>query len=286
MSDTKRAVIYKRVSTPEQALEGFSLDEQERKCRAAIESKGWTCIDVFTDAGESGRTMERKDLQRMIEAINAGGIDAVVVYKLDRLSRKQRDTLYIIEDILLAHDITLVSLNETLDTSTPWGRAMIGILSSFNQMESETIQMRTTMGREAKAKEGGYAGGKPPIGYRASEGQLVVVPEEAEIVRLVYKLRREYDMTLVEIANELNKRGFRTKKGFEFRHSAIQTILKNEPTYRGFYQYGKDAKTEGQHEAILGADEYLESSQITRKLGVEEIPTSENKKASKKIKLT
>ena len=249
MTEKKNACVYTRVSTTEQAVEGYSIEEQDRMCKAAIESKGWTYIKTFSDPGISGRTMKREGLQDMIEAINNGDIQAVVIYKLDRLSRKQRDTMTIIEDVFLKNDVALVSLNETLDTSTPWGRAMIGILSSFNQMESENIQQRTLMGREAKANEGGYAGGKPPLGYKADNGELVIVPEEAEIVRLVFRLRQEGG-TLIGIADELNKRGFRTRRGLEFKHSAVQTILNNEQTYRGSYRYGKSGG-EGKHEAIL-----------------------------------
>lgn len=249
MFNIKKACVYIRVSTQEQANEGFSIEEQERMCKAAIESKGWSYVGTYSDPGISGRTMNRPGLQDMIKDINNHKIEAVVIYKLDRLSRKQRDTMTIIEDIFLQNDIALISLNETLDTSTPWGRAMIGILSSFNQMESENIQIRTMMGREAKVKEGGYAGGKPPIGYRADNGELVIVPEEAEIVRLVFKLRAEGG-TMIGIADELNKRGYRTKKGKEFKHSAVQTILNNEETYRGHYRYGSGS-VEKQHEAIL-----------------------------------
>ena len=243
---TKRACVYTRVSTDEQ-VNGFSLDEQERMCRAGIESKGWQYVRTYSDPGISGRTMHRPGLQEMIGDIRGGKIDAVFIYKLDRLSRKQRDTMEIIEDVFVKGNIVLVSLNETLDTSTPWGRAMIGILSSFNQMESENIQMRTAMGRKAKA---GYAGGKPPIGYRVADGELVIVPEEAEIVRLVFDLRKKGG-TLVGIADELNRRGYTTKSGNKFLHSAVQTILNNEQTYRGTYRYGKGAETVGQHEAIL-----------------------------------
>lgn len=266
MFENKRAYVYTRVSTPEQALEGYSIDEQDKKCRAAIESKGWTYVNTFTDPGVSGRTMNREGLKKLITAINAGEVDAVIIYKLDRLSRKQRDTMTIIEDVFLANDVTLVSLNETLDTSTPWGRAMIGILSSFNQMESENIQARTAMGREAKANEGGYAGGKPPIGYRADNGNLVIVPEEAKIVRLVFKLRKE-GKTLIGISDELNQLGYRTKKGLEFKHSAIQTILNNEETYRGSYRYGKGDKHEGQHEAILTDEPIEEPTSLFSKSG-------------------
>lgn len=249
-----KACVYTRVSTSEQAMEGYSIEEQERMCKAAIVSKGWEYIGTYSDPGISGRTMDRLGLQKMIRAIERGEVQAVVIYKLDRLSRKQRDTMTIIEDIFLENDVDLVSLNETLDTSTPWGRAMIGILSSFNQMESENIQMRTAMGKEAKATKGGYAGGKPPLGYKSVNGELVVVEEEAEIVRLIYKLRKD-GMTMVNIAEELNKRGLKTKQGNEFRHSAIQGILNNKEMYLGHYRYGIGHFFKNHHDAIIKEDD-------------------------------
>ena len=250
MYEMKKACVYTRVSTDAQGEDGkVSLPEQERMAKACIESKGWRYIRTYEDNGYSGRTTDRPALQQMLSDIEKGEIDAVVIYKLDRLSRKQRDTLSIIEEFLLKNEVDLVSLNETLDTSSPWGRAMIGVLSSFNQLESENIAMRTAMGRYATAREGGYAGGKPPLGYRAVEGHLVIVPEEAEIVRLVFALRSE-GKTLQGITDELNKRGYRSKKGNEFKHSAIQTILNNEDTYRGNYKYGKES-CENTHEPIL-----------------------------------
>ena len=249
MFERKKACIYTRVSTDEQARTGYSLEEQERMCKAAIESKGWEYIGTYSDPGVSGRTMARAGLQKMLAGIEAKEIEAVVVYKLDRLSRKQKDTMMILEDVILPNDTALISLNETLDTSTPWGRGMIGILCAFNQMESETIAQRTKMGREAKAAKGGYAGGKPPIGYRSVNGELEIVPEEAEIVRYVFKRRAEGG-TLLGITKELNDRGYRTKAGKEFKHSAIQTILANEDTYRGSYRYGK-VGSDNSHEPIL-----------------------------------
>ena len=155
--------------------------------------------------------------------------------------------MMLIEDVLMKHDVALVSLNETLDTSTPWGRAMIGILSSFNQMESENIQERTKMGRAAK---GGYAGGKPPFGYKPVNGELVIDPAEAEVVRLIFALRKR-NVPLQKIADELNDRGYKSRTGKEFRHSAVQSILKNEETYRGNYVYGNGEKVIGSHEPIL-----------------------------------
>jgi site-specific DNA recombinase len=238
------------VSTGAQGEEDkVSLPEQERMAKACIESKGWQYVRTYEDNGYTGRNVDRPALQEMLSDVKAGGIDAVIIFKLDRLSRKQRDTLAIIEDWLLKNNVDLVSLNETLDTSTPWGRAMIGVLSSFNQLESENIAMRTAMGRYATAREGGYAGGKPPLGYKAVNGELVVVPQEAEIVKLVFSLR-EQGMPLMGIADELNKRGFTSKKGNAFKHSAVQTILNNEQTYRGNYKYGKES-CKNTHEPIL-----------------------------------
>lgn len=254
MYEMKKACVYTRVSTTEQATEGYSIEEQERKCKAAIESKGWQYAGTYSDPGISGRTMDRPGLQSMLESISEGKVEAVFVYKLDRLSRKQKDTMTIIEDIFLKKDIALVSLNETLDTSTPWGRAMIGILSSFNQMESENIQVRTKMGRDAKANKGGYAGGKPPIGYKAVHGELVIVPEEAEIVKLVFEMRKNGG-TYVSIAEELNTLGYKTKSGGKFHHSAVQNILNNKETYLGYYKYGESSTGERTHEPILTEDE-------------------------------
>lgn len=250
MDKTLRACIYTRVSTQEQAKEGYSIEAQEARCKAAIESKGWEYAGTFSDPGVSGTSMERQGLRDMLDAVEAGEVDAVVVYKLDRLSRSQRDTLTIIEDVFKKNEIVFLSLNETLDTSTPWGLAMIGILSAFNQMECANITERMTMGRKEKAKSGGYAGGKPPLGYKSVDGELIVVPEEAEIVQLVFALRKK-GVTLIGIAEELNKQGYRTRKGQEFKHSSIQNILANEDTYKGHYRYGKNSTKMGQHEAIL-----------------------------------
>lgn len=250
MFEMKKACVYTRVSTDAQGEDGkVSLPEQERMAKACIESKGWRYIKTYEDNGYTGRNTNRPALQEMLSDVRDGKIEAIVIFKLDRLSRKQTDTMSIIENDILQHNVDLVSLNETLDTTTPWGRAMIGILSSFNQLESENIALRTTMGRYATAREGGYAGGKPPLGYKAVNGKLEIVPEEAEIIRKVFELRANR-MTMQAIADSLNQMGYRSKKGKEFKHSSIQAILANEETYRGNYRYGKEA-CENTHEPIL-----------------------------------
>jgi site-specific DNA recombinase len=245
----KKACIYTRVSTEKQDIEGYSLEEQEARCKGAITAQGWEYVGTFSDPGISGKTMERPGLKKMLHSIDAGEIDAVVVLKLDRLSRSQKDTLTIIEDTFIAKNITFVSVTETLDTSTPWGRAMIGILASFGQLERENIVQRTTMGRNAKAAQGGYAGGRPPLGYKATPEGLAVVEAEAEIVRLIFELKKQ-GYSQVRTAKELCDRGYTRRDGRPFSHSTVEVVLNNKDMYLGNWKYG-EVYIENHHEAIL-----------------------------------
>lgn len=245
-----RACIYTRVSTEKQDIEGYSIEEQERLCKGIIEAKEMEHVKTYSDPGISGKTMDRPALQEMIKAINNGEIDAVVILKLDRLSRSQKDTLTIIEDILIANNITLISVKETLDTSTAWGRAMIGILASFNQLDRENIVQRTTMGRNAKAAQGEYAGGRPPYGYEAINGELTINEEEAKTVKEIFELKKNGE-SLRKIAALLVEEGVKNSSGNPMSFSTVQTILKNEDFYRGNWKYG-DVYIKDHHEAILG----------------------------------
>lgn len=249
LKERKRACIYVRVSTEAQEAEGYSLTEQEKLCRSAIDSKEWEYVRTFCDGGYSGKTMDRPALQEMFSAIRSGEVDAVLIYRLDRLSRSQKDTLTIIEDYLLPYKVDIVSLKETLDTSTPWGRAMIGILASFNQLDRETIVMRTTMGRRAKAKSGGYTGGKTPYGYRAENGELVIEPEEAKMVKEIFTLRSE-NWSYRRIADYLLLAGYVGREGRAVQYSTVAGIVKNEDIYRGIKTYA-GVKARGNWEAIL-----------------------------------
>lgn len=158
--------LYPRVSTQEQAKEGYSIGEQIERLNKYCEAMGWTVYKTYTDPGYSGGDTNRPGLQEMIKDVKAGKVDKVVVYKLDRLSRSQLDTLYLIEKVFLANNTDFVSMSENFDTSTPFGRAMIGILAVFAQLEREQIKERMGMGKEARAKEGKWGGGSSvPVGY-------------------------------------------------------------------------------------------------------------------------
>lgn len=184
-----RTAIYIRVSTQEQAMEGYSIQAQTERLQAYCKAKGWGIFHIYTDAGFSGSNMQRPALSQLLEDVEAGRVDCVLVYKLDRLSRSQKDTLHMIEDVFLDHGCDFVSMSENFDTSTPLGRAMIGILSVFAQLEREQIRERMAMGRTERAKSGLWQGGGwVPIGYDYVDGHLVPNPVRAAAVKDIYDL--------------------------------------------------------------------------------------------------
>jgi site-specific DNA recombinase len=177
---------YARVSTENQ-LDNYSIDEQVSRIRSYCAARNWELLRTFVDGGYSGGNTHRPALGEMRAAIRAGTADAVVVCKLDRLSRSQKDTLTLIEDEFLTHHTDFISINENFDTSTPFGRAMIGILSVFAQLEKDQITERFTMGRIGRSKAGYYHGGPtPPTGYDYLNGELVVNPLTSRQVREIF----------------------------------------------------------------------------------------------------
>lgn len=183
--------IYVRVSTLEQAEEGYSIEEQIDTLKKFCEVKKWTVTKVYSDPGFSGSNIERPGLSNLIKDAKNQYFDTVLVYKLDRLSRSQKDTLYLIEDVLGVNDISFVSLNENFDTATPFGKAMIGILAVFAQLEREQIRERMTMGKVGRAKSGKAMSWRwTAFGYRypddGSRDTYEIVPLEAKIVQQIY----------------------------------------------------------------------------------------------------
>lgn len=184
----KKVACYIRVSTENQ-LENYSIEEQSDRLKAYCKAKDYTIYNIYTDGGYSGGNTNRPALRAMLEDLHHHAFDTVVVYKLDRLSRSQKDTLTLIEDDFLANSIDFVSVCENFDTSTPFGRAMIGILSVFAQLEKDQITERFTMGRIGRGKAGYFhGGGNAPIGYDYIDGKLEVNHIEAAQVSEVYEL--------------------------------------------------------------------------------------------------
>lgn len=247
--------LYSRVSTAEQAKEGYSIGEQQKRLVAYCQSRGWKNYKQFTDPGYSGGNMKRPALQEMVKAIKDGNVNKVIVYKLDRLSRSQKDTLELLEDIFLPNGVDFISMCENFDTGSAFGKAMVGMFSVFAQLEREQIKERTNLGREARAKEGKWHGsGVAPIGYDYINGELQVNEFESMVIREAYKL---YDKghTYAEIAKILNSQGMCHRYG-KWSLQAVSRIFKN-PLYAGYVSFnGKEYP--GCHEAIIDPETFHE----------------------------
>jgi site-specific DNA recombinase len=235
-ADKMKVVIYVRVSTQEQAKEGYSVSEQTERLKKYAELMGWTVVEVFVDGGYSGGNIYRPALQDMISFIKTQNVDKVLVYKLDRLSRSQKDTLFLIEDIFLKNNTDFISLNENFDTATPFGRAMIGILAVFAQLEREQIKERMTMGREARAKEGYYTGsGMRMIGYDYIDSELIINEYEAMLVNEVFSMFIN-GTPIKTIEKILNNKGYNHKHGV-WNDFTLRRMLSNRH-YIGEVKFG------------------------------------------------
>lgn len=233
---------YVRVSTENQ-LENYSIEEQTKRLEAYCLAKGWTILKVYTDGGFSGGNTNRPALQMMLNDLHSGIAQAVVVYKLDRLSRSQKDTLTLIEDEFLANHVDFISVNENFDTSTPFGRAMIGILSVFAQLEKDQIVERFTMGRIGRSKAGYFhGGGNSPRGYKYIDGQLIVDEYEAAQVREVYQ----------RFLNGESINSIRVAMSWSSR--AVLNALRNS-IYIGKIKFQKK-EYEGLHQPLISVETY------------------------------
>lgn len=249
-----RVAIYPRVSTQEQAKDGYSIGEQIERLTKYCEAMNWIIYKIYTDAGYSGGDINRPGLQAMLADIRAGKVDKVVVYKLDRLSRSQKDTLMLIEDEFLAHGVDFVSMNENFDTSSPFGRAMIGILAVFAQLEREQIRERMEMGREARIKKGYYHGSyRNAIGYDYVNGDLVVNDYESMIVKEIFNLYNS-GVSIHKITDILNERGLNHRYGV-WLPSTVKRLMENR-TYIGEVRYKGDTWYPGRHTPIIDKESF------------------------------
>lgn len=238
---------YARVSTTEQAQNGYSIDEQQDRLRKYCEAMGWDC-QMYVDGGFSGSNTDRPALQQLIRDVKSGAVEKVLVYKLDRLSRSQKDTLMLIEDTFLRNGCDFVSMNENFDTSTPLGRAMIGILAVFAQLEREQIRERMIMGKDARAKQGKYHGAdRNPIGYDYIDGELVVNEFEKLQVQQIFN---DYaaGFSVGAIAKRLNEAGMTHKHG-KWSDVTVRRILQRK-IYLGYINH-HDEWIPGNHQPII-----------------------------------
>lgn len=253
MNNKKRRVaIYVRVSTIEQAREGYSIKEQIKRLKTYCEAMGWIVVKVYVDAGISGSTIEdRPGLTDLIKEIDT--FDTVLVYKLDRLSRSQKDTLYLIEDIFLNNNVDFVSMTESFDTSTAFGRAMVGILAVFAQLERENIKERMMVGKQGRAELGKFHGSKwVPIGYDYIDDRLEINKYEKMQVEKIYEMYLS-GKSLTGIMKYMNAHGYKHKHG-AWSHKTVRRILHSK-TYMGYTRH-KDEWYKGEHEAFITEEQW------------------------------
>lgn len=229
------------VSTDLQAEKGYSISQQTERIQAYCKSRDWNLVKIYTDPGFSGSDMNRPGLQELISDIDA--YDVVLVNKLDRLSRSQKDTLYLIENVFDVHGCKFVSMQESFDTTTPIGIAIVGVLSSFAQLERAQIKERMKMGKEGRAKKGLWHGGKQvPIGYDFTDGKLVR-NEDAPQIKMIFDLYLK-GTGIRDIARYMSVR-YTNKYSSWNCLVTIRNILQN-PIYIGMINEYK-----GQHEPII-----------------------------------
>jgi len=254
-----RCAIYTRVSTVDQAQGDFtSIDNQREMAEAYIKSqagKNWICIDEhFDDPGFSAATIERPGLRSLMGRIEVGGVDVVVAYRLDRLSRSLSDFMKLM-DRFKAAGVAFVSVTESFSTDNAVGRLTMGLLATFAEFERATISQRTADKMGAARKRGKWIGGHPPLGYRIHEdgGRLVVDTEEAEMLREVFALYLDR-RSLISVAEELNRRGWTTKRvgtlgGKPWTKTRVHQVLTNM-TCTGRVEH-RGQIYPGEHDAIL-----------------------------------
>jgi site-specific DNA recombinase len=257
-----RCAVYTRKSSEEGLGQEFnSLDAQRAAGEAYIASQsheGWLLVpDRYDDGGISGATLERPALQRLIRDIEAGRVDTVVCYKIDRLSRSLTDFAKLV-DVFERNSVTFVSVTQSFCTTTSMGRLTLNILLSFAQFERELAGERIRDKFAASRRKGIFMGGHPPLGYDIRDRKLVVNPAEADLVRLIFRRFLDFRSALLLI-RELNAQGHRTKswttqagtfrEGRPFDKGTLYKILLNRVYIGGAVHKGRSYP--GEHEPIV-----------------------------------
>lgn len=218
-----RAIGYSRVSTEEQGKNGISLEVQEAKIRQYCECKEWQLVEIIADCA-SGKDLERSGLQRLLERVLRREVDAIVVVKLDRLTRSVRD-LNILLEIFEKRQVALVSITENLDATNAIGRLMLNLLASVSQWERDIIRERTKLALQHLRSEGRVYS-RPVFGFDIRGGLLVANQREQEAVKLMQSLRSQ-GLPFRAIAKRLEQANIPTKRGGKWDAGTVRKILLN-----------------------------------------------------------
>ncbi|MBA4417409.1 MAG: recombinase [Syntrophus sp. (in: bacteria)] len=219
-----RAIGYTRVSTDEQAREGISLDNQKAKITAYCELNDLDLVEIIEDAGKSGKDLNREGIQSLLGKVKARQIDAVVVYKLDRLSRRVKDTLTLM-DLIEKKSVAFHSITERIDTKSAMGKFFLNIMASMNQWERDTISERTHDALQHKIDKGERAG-QIPYGWTLGEDGKTLLQNqtEQEAIRLIKDLKGK-GYTLRSICEKLTREGHKAT-GKSWHPQTVSNILK------------------------------------------------------------
>jgi len=251
--------VYTRVSTEDQAKEGFSLEAQRERLAAYCVARDWPVAGQYVDDGHTGRNIRRPAYQRMMAERDQW--DAILVIKMDRIHRNARNFMEMMDN-LGEWGKDFVSATESLDTSTAMGRFVMDIIQRIAQLESEQIGERVYMGMSQKAKTGpGILGFHSPLGYELADGRLMIKEEEASIVREIFDLCAD-GRTLEEIAAGLNEEGHRTKRNTAWTALKAYRILHN-PIYAGFLRWDGFLR-KAEHEPIVAVESFNEAQERLR----------------------
>lgn len=232
---TQKVGIYVRVSTEEQAKEGISIDAQIDRCKAFCKARGWKVFKIYTDAGYSAGTLNRPALKNLFDDIHNKKLSILLVYKIDRFSRKLKDLISILED-LKSKGVNFTSVTEQIDTTTAMGEAFFQIIGVFAQLERGMVKERVEMAFGKKIDSGEMLN-RAPMGYIYRNGKLVVNEEEAEKVKEIFNMWVS-GVNYKEIA-----------KNFNIPVSTLYGIIKN-PAYIGKVRY-RDKLYKGVHKSII-----------------------------------
>lgn len=238
INEIKAVGLYIRVSTTKQAELGFSLEGQKDEgVQYAYKLFGDNInLTYYVDKGISAKsTSSRHELNRMMHDVKKGKLDAIITYKVSRLSRNLSDSLSLVEEIHNS-SVKFISIKEG-QYGTPHGNLQFNILSSVAQYQREELAENVKMGMTQRAKEGKFNGGKV-LGYRSKNKELTIVPDEAEIIKMIFGKYVNENWGTKKIANHLNKIGKRTKNNKEFAQSTVNIILKN-PVYKGYIRFNQ-----------------------------------------------
>jgi site-specific DNA recombinase len=257
------AAIYIRVSTAEQAQEGYSLAAQERLLRKWCEDHGHTVHDIYADEGVSGKDIVHRDeMRRMLQDAEAGAFEIIVFWSLSRFTRSVVD-LYDTWGMLQKHGVGIVSLTEGFDASTPMGRAMMGMLGIFAQMEREITAERVVAAMDERARQG-YRTSSRVLGYDTADDSLAVNVEEAGNVVYLFAAYEKMQ-NLTSVSNLAQYSGIVGKNGKPLTAESIHKILTN-PIYCGYNVWRGEA-IKGDHAPIITPEEFNEVQRMIQERG-------------------